>query len=480
VFGKASSAGIAAQIVKASLQAVGTLLFARLLGPHEIGLYAIAFPFVTFAQLFANAGLAQYLLHNSELRNGQLTALAAASFYLSLLVAGLLAIISIPASLLIGQPLIAPIISAMSIVVILESYSAFARSLAIRQHLYGFVARVDILAGFAGLVVAGFHAALSADVWVLVSQAIATPLTSCILLSVAGVGRPSFDPRAAVRLRRVLPGASGYGLWLVCFGFVNQISRNTDNVLIGWYWGAKLLGPYALAYRLLTLPLQIFNVPLSNVVLVSLGASSQSEIGLIYGRFVRLSTFLGCSTIVVMNANVSLFADELLGPGWTGLASIFHVLSFAALFQSATSLTGCLYQITNNNKALFIVMAAHALVTVIAFAASLGGGPAAVATAYSLVNALLCVPILICAARFGGISSRIYLPNCAPCLIVAILFVFAENWIDPSFFHQSVLVRLLYGVLVGGFCVIILTIVTFGTKVLSARSGSALSRAIFD
>jgi O-antigen/teichoic acid export membrane protein len=46
---------------------------------------------------------------------------------------------------------------------------------------------------------------------------------------------------------------------------VNYLTRNADNVLIGWSWGSVPLGLHSRAYSLMMLPLSQINAPVAGV-----------------------------------------------------------------------------------------------------------------------------------------------------------------------------------------------------------------------
>jgi O-antigen/teichoic acid export membrane protein len=61
-----------------------------------------------------------------------------------------------------------------------------------------------------------------------------------------------------------------FGGDVLSFHVVNYFSRNADNLLIGWWWGAAPLGLYEKAYTLLLLPVHQINAPLAAVAVPTL------------------------------------------------------------------------------------------------------------------------------------------------------------------------------------------------------------------
>jgi polysaccharide transporter, PST family len=105
----------------------------------------------------------------------------------------------------------------------------------------------------------------------------------------------------------------------------NYLTRNTDNLLVGWRFGAGMLGFYKKAYDLFVLPESQLLAPLSNVVVSTLSRiRDDSE------KFQRF--FLGAISVLALlgmgiGADFALVGRDiirlLLGPGWDEAGRIF-------------------------------------------------------------------------------------------------------------------------------------------------------------
>ena len=61
-----------------------------------------------------------------------------------------------------------------------------------------------------------------------------------------------------------------FGAYLAGFSIVNFFHRQSDNIIVGWRFGATELGYYSRGYQLMLLPLNLFNGPLSAAIEPSL------------------------------------------------------------------------------------------------------------------------------------------------------------------------------------------------------------------
>jgi PST family polysaccharide transporter len=106
---------------------------------------------------------------------------------------------------------------------------------------------------------------------------------------------------------------------------LNYLTRNTDNLLVGWRFGARVLGFYKKAYDLFVLPeTQLFS-PLTAVVVSTLSRVRNDQ-----ARFQRY--FLHAITVLALigmciGADFALVGRDLiriiLGPGWEEAGRIF-------------------------------------------------------------------------------------------------------------------------------------------------------------
>ena len=113
---------------------------------------------------------------------------------------------------------------------------------------------------------------------------------------------------------------------------LNFANRNLDNVLIGRFVSDAALGFYTQAYRLLLLPIQQINAPISGVVVPALSRlQDQPE------RYVRYYyRAIGAIVLAGMPITGFLVVDArpviqlVLGPTWLPTVPIFQALGVAA------------------------------------------------------------------------------------------------------------------------------------------------------
>jgi PST family polysaccharide transporter len=105
----------------------------------------------------------------------------------------------------------------------------------------------------------------------------------------------------------------------------NYSTRNTDNLLVGWRFGARELGFYKKAYDLFVLPESQLLPPLSAVVVTTLSrvVNDRDQFRRYFLRVVSILALVG----MAVGADFALVGREiirvLLGPGWGQAGRIF-------------------------------------------------------------------------------------------------------------------------------------------------------------
>ena len=111
------------------------------------------------------------------------------------------------------------------------------------------------------------------------------------------------------------------------------LAWNTDNILLGRFWGADALGLYGRAYQLATLPVQQLTGALGGVALSGF-SGIQDDPDRLAKSFLRAYSLLVSLTIPIA-ISCPLFAEEIigvvLGAKWMEVAPIFRLLAPTAL-----------------------------------------------------------------------------------------------------------------------------------------------------
>jgi O-antigen/teichoic acid export membrane protein len=318
-FGAIASAAV--NFVKLGLQLLMLPLMARLLGPEEFGIYALALPTISIATLLADGGLGSTLAREPE----SSTLVWSSAFWL-LLTAGTVFALGASAfgfllAHLVDQPRIAPMIAwlSLSLIFLVLSVPPAAR-LFRRKHL-GLGAAADLAAALVGVVVAVVLAAQGAGAWSLVGQYLATFAARAIVLNLSAFEMPQFMFSVS-SIRSYM--ASG-GL-LIGLRFSEYLGRMGENVLVDWIFGSALLGSFTFANQVSRFSTEsVSNVTWSTIYVQAL-TSERTDVADLHRRLCRMLAGMLLPTTFLAAAAAPELIRELLGPKWGDLAPMLRIL----------------------------------------------------------------------------------------------------------------------------------------------------------
>lgn len=424
----------AAQGWRFAIGIASTIILARLLGPSDFGVFAMAAPIVGFVGLFQDFGLGRALIQQQILTRVQLESL----FWFSILAAAVGTAVLVAAAPAMAafydEPRLVAVQVALAFSLLVGPFVTQPTSLLLRQARFSATAAVDAGAATIGFVCAILLAALNAGVWALVGGALAGSVAAAVaaaLLTRWFPGRPVF--------RREARKLVAFGAGVFIYDLSNFISRYAHAVVIGFSSGAVQLGYYDRASRLLLAPLQQVSAPLNKVALPSLARLTGDPAGYrkLYLGMLRVVLTLTQPVVVVVIIAANEIIPAVLGEGWSEAAAIFAVLGLSALHQPATMTLSWLFQSQARTVENARIGVGAAAATVLAMVVGSRWGALGVAIAYVAVDSLVRAPALWCAAlRTGPVAWRDATPVLATHAIAVVGAAAAQiavrSVIDPS------------------------------------------------
>lgn len=378
------------------IQIAATMVLARLLTPADFGVVAMV---TTFSLLFVNFGfngLTEAIVQRESVTRG----LASTLFWISF-GAGILLTIGFGASgfLLVElyhNPLIKPVAAGISLTIGATSFSTIHLALLKRAMRFSAVSANEICARFVSVGVSIVLGLLGWGYWALVAGAIAQPLSIAVGAVFLCRWMPGF-PRRVEGLSSALRFAlNTYGN----FG-VNYVSRNTDNLLVGWRFDSQALGYYKKAYDLFALTASQFVTSIAIVVVAGLSrvTKNQSLYRIYLLNAIAMMAFVGMG----LGAGLTVVGKDiifvLLGPKWTLSGKIFTYFGPGIGFLILYCTNAWIHLSIGRPDRWFRWALVEMTVTCSLFAAGLHWGPAGIATAWSTSYLLLTLPAIWYAGR---------------------------------------------------------------------------------
>ena len=232
-----------AQILSVLLQVASTIILARILTPNDFGLVAMV---STFSLLLLNAGLngfTEAILQSSHL-DRQLTSNL---FWINVVLGLVFSIVFACCGRLMAafyhNDLVIAIAAAVSLSIFATSTSVIHAALLMRGMRFPDVYANQIAGRIVSVSISIMLALLGFRYWALVAGAVAQPVSESVGVWVLCRWTPSLPRRWPGTREMVKFALHVYGR----FSF-NYLTRNTDNLLVGWKFNAQTLGFYKKAY----------------------------------------------------------------------------------------------------------------------------------------------------------------------------------------------------------------------------------------
>jgi polysaccharide transporter, PST family len=302
------------------VQIVSTVVLSRLLAPTDFGLVAMV---TTFSLLLVNFGINGFT--EAVLQAEKMDRNLASNLFWINVSSGLLLTIAFAASGSVlarfyGNPLVAHVAVGISLTILATSTSVLHQALLKRAMRFTVVSLIGMLSQ---VVTIGVSIFLAWEHWgykALVVGVVAGAVVQSIGAWSFCQWIPGLPRRAAGTRSMVQFAMHVYGRFTI-----NYFSRNSDNMLVGWRFGAGPLGFYKKAYDLFALSASQLTAPLANVAVSALSRlkpqSAQYRNFLLNALGVIAFAGMGLSAVFTLIGKDLI--RLLLGPGWEQAGQIF-------------------------------------------------------------------------------------------------------------------------------------------------------------
>jgi PST family polysaccharide transporter len=219
-----------------------------------------------------------------------------------------------------------------------------------RTGSYSRMALADVVGAVIAVVGALVFALLDHGLIALTLQALLAPLASVVLLVCLTPWKPGLPCRHA-ETRPLLVR----GLTIVLVYLVNAISSNVDQVALGKYHTAGLVGAYNRGLQISVAPLRQIMTPMTRLIIPRMSQTAgdtraKAESGLGAHGPVSLLCALGCGLIAL---NAPFVVRLALGSQWPEAGPIISVLAFSSIIGASGNIYYWLLVAAERVKTLF-------------------------------------------------------------------------------------------------------------------------------
>ncbi|HEY0704518.1 MAG TPA: lipopolysaccharide biosynthesis protein [Candidatus Acidoferrales bacterium] len=319
---RGAGASIAGQAISFVLQMGSVVVLARLLTPADFGIVTMVTTFSLLFRSFGLNGFTELILQREELSES----LASNVFWINLGIGTILTLLFAASGPLLARffhsPPVALATAALSLMIVFSSFGWIHLALLQRAMRFRTAAIINLTAliFYVGVAVcsalAGWH--YWALVWAMVAQ-------SAVMSAGAWLACRWVPSRPG----RVSGTGSGLKFATIVYSHFafSYLTRNTDNLLVGWRFGAGALGFYKKAYDLFVLSESQLLAPLSAVVVRTLSRvnGNREQYQRYFLRAIGVLALVGMG----VGADFALVGKDLirflLGPNWDEAGRIFSL-----------------------------------------------------------------------------------------------------------------------------------------------------------
>ena len=387
---------IAGQGVRTAIRLVGTVVLARLLTPEDFGLVAMVTVITGFVGMFTDVGLSAATIQRPTVTHEQVSTLFWLNVGLGTLLAALTAACAPLVAWFYDEPRLTAMTAVLACTFVIAGLTVQHQALLQRKMRFHTVTGIGIASQIVATATAVGTSWSGWGPWSLVFMS----LTSGVVTMLLCWGLNGWLP-GQPRRRSGVRGMLKFGGYLAGHSFLNYTSRNTDTMLVGWWWGAGPLGLYSRAYGLLMLPVQQISGPVGAVANAALARAhdSPSRFRAEFLSFYRL--LLGLAVPVA--ACCFVLADEIilfaLGNQWRGAVPLFRIFAVSSVVHLLGDPCAWLFVSTGRTGELFRLGLLQAPLAVVGVAVGLPFSPAGAAWGFAVAMLLILFPMVWWATR---------------------------------------------------------------------------------
>lgn len=441
------------------LNALLTFVFAAILGPRDFGLVAMAMAYIMFAKMLLEQGLVPALVQRKDLKQEHLDSVFYLNLALSLVLVGLSVGFSKWWAEMNHLPLLAPVISVLSLAIPLEGLTIVQRAVLSRDMDFKSFSIRSVIAitagGIVGLVMAFSHF----GVWSLVGKQLVTDFVGLVALWRLGDWRPgrNFSVSAIRELLHFSAGVFAGNVGLFLYG-------QADALLIGLFFGPIPVGLYRIARRLtdgiVTIATNsLLNASFPQFCRVQDRPDELRKSVLSCLRFAAVITMPALAGLAMVSHHVL----EVIGPQWVDATTALRICCVVSAVFPIAYFSGPLLQAKGKPHFVAYIVWAQAVLTAVSLVvagrllerSSIAAQVSGIAVAHFITAALIPLPVAFWIFnRFAGVRLGALLKTIAPSLwsalsIIAVLEVVSYTGYQSLGLWPSLIGEVLIGSIAG-------------------------------
>jgi len=404
------------------IQLVASILIARLLSPHEIGIFSVGSVIVSFSHIVRDFGVSNYLIQERELTRDRIRSAQSIILLTSWTIALFVAVLSEPAAAFYGEPGVALTMQVLALSFVLLPLGAVTVALLTREMSFGRIYAINVSGALAQNLTAVSLAWLGFG---FISLAWAVVVGVLVTAAGAVLFRPDSQPwlPGLREWRRVVSA----GTKLSGTSMLHEVGQGGPELVMGRVLGFESVAYYSRAVGATTMLLRGLVDSLVPVAITYFARQSRED-GDMNAPYLR---GLGYIAVVALPMfwTLAILADPfillLYGPQWNQSVLPMQVLCIGMSFLAIAHLPGSMLTGSGQLSLMFRLHAVCQPGKVLLVMAVAASGLVAAATAVASAEIMLSLGILICANRHLSIphreAAKVVMKACAVGAITALI-----------------------------------------------------------
>lgn len=330
-----------ATLSSVALNLVKGICLARLLNPEVFGLMSICSIVIRGLEIFSETGFGAALVHQKKenfekARDTAFTLMVCRG----LLLTGIAFFLASPIANFYDNPILNSLISAISIIFLLNSFQNMNSILLQRELNFKPLVIVEVITNFVGFLVSISLAYIMRNVWALVLAQLITSGIGTVMSFVLVPGRPrfAFVPEIARDL-------FNYGKFISGLSMVIFVTVEIDKAVIGKLIGMEALGFYTIAYTIANIPSTYISKIVSKVLfpVYSMLRDNPAALRSELGKAIHIVSMMAIPIAVITGVLSKDILRICYGEKWIPASGVLSVLSVFGCCRALGSLNGYLY-----------------------------------------------------------------------------------------------------------------------------------------
>ena len=402
-------------IIKLGLQAASLPLMARLLGPSEVGLYALAIPVVAFVTMLADGGLGISLTREPESSRVWSTAFWVLLFT-GIALGLLLTAIGFAEGYLIHQPRVPGLMAALSVTVVLMTITVPSLARLDRQGRIAVGGVADLAANLFGICVGITLAFRGAGAWSLVAQYVSLFVVRAAIINSVAFVKPALEFQPHLLLTHLTAGGLVVGTRMA-----DYFGRMMENLVVGQTLGTATLGRYSFSSQITRYVTEMVANPLWMTLYIRALRAELGEMAALQLQFSRILGFLLFPITAFVVVAAPMAVPVFLGSKWLMAIPLLQIMIPSYAMGLVSGLSGAVLLAQGRFDIQFYAQLGATAGRVMAVALGPWVGVTGVACGIAIVTAIYALFMLIIPAGITGCRPLPVLRNLAGPFVASLL-----------------------------------------------------------